>query len=243
MPATDLHLDTTPEDRSRPDGSPGRLSRLLGRWGAAAAGTVAGAAVLVGSAVVAGPLPAGAAETRPASGSGAGTTTSTGATGTPTGTRARSTTSATSTTSRGDQRASRTARASRLPVRVTPVTNFRYSARYGQRGRLWSSGRHTGLDFAAASGTPVRAAQDGKVVSAGWAGAYGRAIVIKHRNGAQTRYAHLSRIHTKPGKKVKAGQRIGRVGSTGNSTGPHLHFEVIRDGRFRDPHRWLRAGW
>lgn len=146
------------------------------------------------------------------------------------------------------------------PTRVRPVSEYRVSARYGQRGGRWSSGRHTGLDFAAPHGRQVRAAQAGRVASAGWDGPYGRSIVIghgapgspaaglatraprsAHGNGLRTRYAHLSGIRVRPGDRVQAGTPIGRIGSTGNSTGPHLHFEVLREGRHRDPARWLRA--
>ena len=141
-----------------------------------------------------------------------------------------------------ERRANRAGRASALvaPTRVRPVQDYRLSARYGQRGSRWSSGRHTGLDFAAPAGRPVQAAQAGRVVAAGWHGPYGKSVVIRHGNGVATRYAHLSRITVGRGERVDAGQRIGRIGSTGNSTGPHLHFEVLRDGRHRDPHDWLR---
>ena len=127
------------------------------------------------------------------------------------------------------------------PTRVRPVVDYRLSARYGQRGSLWSSGRHTGLDFSAPHGRPVRAAQSGRVAFAGWDGPYGKSVVIRHGNGVWTRYAHMSRLTVRRGEAVIVGDRVGRIGSTGNSTGPHLHFEVLRDGHHRDPHRWLRA--
>lgn len=123
----------------------------------------------------------------------------------------------------------------------TPTRNFQFSARYGQPGS-WSRGYHTGLDFAAPSGTPVFAALAGKVVEAGWAGAYGNNIVIEHANGLKTRYAHLSSTSVGKGDKVTRGQRIGAVGNTGNSTGPHLHFEAFKgEGEevFRNPAEFL----
>lgn len=123
-----------------------------------------------------------------------------------------------------------------------PTTGYRLSARFGQRGGLWSSGRHTGLDFAAPRGTRVAAVEQGKVAFAGWAGAYGKAVIIRHPSGKRSLYAHLAKIKTKRGKSVKAGQRIGRVGATGNTTGPHLHFEVrTKNGKKLDPRPYLRG--
>lgn len=123
-----------------------------------------------------------------------------------------------------------------------PTTNYRLSAKFNQRGRYWSSGRHTGLDFAAPAGTRVDAVADGRVVFAGRAGAYGKAVIIKHTDGKRSLYAHLNKINTKRGKKVSSGQKIGRVGSTGNSTGPHLHFEVrSKNGKKLNPRPYLRG--
>ncbi|MGB8020680.1 MAG: M23 family metallopeptidase [Candidatus Nanopelagicales bacterium] len=128
-------------------------------------------------------------------------------------------------------------------VRMTPVAkgDYRITARFGDGGSRWSSGSHTGLDFAAPSGTPARAAASGKVISAEYAGSYGNQIVIDHGNGYQTSCSHLSSIGVSVGERVVAGDRIGAVGSTGNSTGPHLHFEVLRDDAPIDPEDWL--GW
>lgn len=120
----------------------------------------------------------------------------------------------------------------------TPTTNYQYSARFGQPGG-WSSGHHTGLDFAAPSGTPVFSALAGTVVEAGWGGAYANIVIVKHSNGIKTLYAHLSSSTVTVGDKVLRGQRIGTVGTTGNSTGPHLHFEVIRSGTQRNPADFL----
>ncbi|WP_426268067.1 M23 family metallopeptidase [Sphingomonas sp. LHG3443-2] len=89
---------------------------------------------------------------------------------------------------------------------------------------------HGGLDLPAAWGTTVRAASSGIVRRAGWAGGYGNLIEIAHLDGTSTRYGHLSSILVQTGERVSAGQRIGGVGSTGRSTGPHLHFEIRRNG-------------
>lgn len=131
--------------------------------------------------------------------------------------------------------------ASLRATKQSPVAKGRYNitARFGDAGGHWSSGHHTGLDFAAPSGTPVQAAASGKVVSSGYAGAYGNRVVIQHGSGVETTYNHLSSISVSPGQKVSTGQRIGRVGSTGNSTGPHLHFEVTKGGQFVNPASWL----
>ncbi len=135
------------------------------------------------------------------------------------------------------KRAAERAQRSSGPM-FTPTTNFDYSARFGQPGG-WSSGYHTGLDFAAPSGTPVFSALAGTVVEAGWGGAYGNHLIIKHDNGVKTLYAHLTSSSVGKGDKVLRGERIGTVGSTGNSTGPHLHFEVIKSGTQRDPADFL----
>lgn len=103
-------------------------------------------------------------------------------------------------------------------------------------------GRHTGIDIATAKGTPVRAADAGYVITAGWDNervSYGFMILINHGNGYVTRYAHLSALDVDVGQSVKKGQVIGRVGSTGNSTGPHLHFEILRGGKAYNPFSYL----
>ncbi|MEW6572809.1 MAG: M23 family metallopeptidase [Bacillota bacterium] len=106
---------------------------------------------------------------------------------------------------------------------------------FGMRdGRL-----HEGLDIAADAGTPVRAAADGRVVCAGPAGTYGLLVILTHRDGWATYYAHCDRITVTTGQAVSAGQLIGTVGSTGHSTGPHLHFEVRLDGVPYDPGAFL----
>ena len=113
---------------------------------------------------------------------------------------------------------------------VDPVKKYTLSAGFAQAGKMWQS-THSGQDFAVPSGTKVMAAHGGTVVKAGGNGAgdgpaYGNAIVIKHASGVYSQYAHLSRIDVKIGQVVKTGQKIALSGSTGNSSGPHLHFEI-----------------
>lgn len=105
------------------------------------------------------------------------------------------------------------------------------SSRFGPRwGRM-----HSGLDLAAAQGTPVQAAAPGRVKSASFDGGYGNLVVIQHPDGSETRYAHMASLGVKAGQTVGAGDKVGTVGNTGNSTGPHLHFELRVDGQPRDP--------
>ncbi|MDX3855132.1 transglycosylase family protein [Streptomyces sp. AK02-01A] len=109
----------------------------------------------------------------------------------------------------------------------------------------WASGYHTGVDFPVPTGTSVKAVAAGHVVSAGWAGSYGYQVVIRHPDGKYSQYAHLSALNVREGQQVSGGQRIARSGSTGNSTGPHLHFEVRTGpgyGTDIDPLDYLRAG-
>lgn len=120
---------------------------------------------------------------------------------------------------------------------ASPLEFSRVSSGYGMRfhpvrGVLAA---HTGIDYAAPTGTPVRTVGDGVVDFAGWRGGYGNYIIVRHTNGQSTAYGHLSRIHVKKGQRVEQGTNIGAVGSTGVSTGPHLHFEFIENGAFRDP--------
>ncbi|MFE9822244.1 peptidoglycan DD-metalloendopeptidase family protein [Streptomyces sp. NPDC005791] len=126
----------------------------------------------------------------------------------------------------------------------TAPVSARTGTPYHQAGS-WSSGYHTGVDFPVPTGTSVKAVTSGKVVSAGWAGAYGYEIVIRHGDGRYSQYAHLSSLHVREGQQVGSGQRIARSGSTGNSTGPHLHFEIRTGpgyGSDIDPVAYLRAG-
>uniref|UniRef100_A0AAU3GSD0 Peptidoglycan DD-metalloendopeptidase family protein n=1 Tax=Streptomyces sp. NBC_01401 TaxID=2903854 RepID=A0AAU3GSD0_9ACTN len=125
-----------------------------------------------------------------------------------------------------------------------PVENPNVTTQYRASGASWSSGYHTGSDFQAASGTSVRAIGQGTVVSAGWSGSYGNEIVIQHEDGMYSQYAHLSSLEVSAGQTVTGGQQIGLSGTTGNSTGPHLHFEVRTGpsyGSDVDPIAYLRS--
>jgi murein DD-endopeptidase MepM/ murein hydrolase activator NlpD len=119
----------------------------------------------------------------------------------------------------------------RLPV------NGRVTSGFGSRFHpiLGYERFHAGVDLKAASGTPIVAAADGRVVGAGWRGGYGQLVSIAHAGGIETMYGHMSRIAARAGETVRQGQVIGYVGSTGLSTGPHLHFEVLKNGRPVNP--------
>ncbi|MFI9253573.1 M23 family metallopeptidase [Streptomyces sp. NPDC053069] len=123
-------------------------------------------------------------------------------------------------------RAAREAERERLNAFVAPVAHSYVSTAYKASSSLWSSGSHTGIDFHAASGTPVHAVGMGTVVSTGWGGAYGNEIVIRMADGMYTQYGHLSSIGVTVGQQVTPGLQIGLSGATGNVTGPHLHFEA-----------------
>jgi len=101
---------------------------------------------------------------------------------------------------------------------------------------------HTGLDFRGDTGEAIRVTAAGTVVSAGWSGGYGKMVEIDHGNGLATRYGHLSQIDLYVGDKVRIGDIVGRLGSTGRSTGPHLHYETRIDGEAVDPQKFLNAG-
>jgi murein DD-endopeptidase MepM/ murein hydrolase activator NlpD len=131
-----------------------------------------------------------------------------------------------------------------IPYRTPVLGEIELSSGFGVRSDpfLGRPAMHTGLDFRASTGDPVRATANGRVVSAGWAGGYGRMVEIDHGNGLSTRYGHMSRINVKVGEQIHIGQVVGEVGSTGRSTGPHLHYETRIDGEAVDPQRFLRAG-
>lgn len=133
---------------------------------------------------------------------------------------------------------------SAVPVRKPILGEIDLSSGFGVRPDpfLGRPAMHTGLDFRSSSGDPVRVTADGVVESAGWNGGYGKMVEVDHGNGFSTRYGHLSQIDVKVGQKVHIGQTIGRVGSTGRSTGPHLHYETRIDGDAVDPQKFLRAG-
>ncbi len=121
---------------------------------------------------------------------------------------------------------------------VNPVPGYRrLSSHFGWRRHPILKRRllHKGMDFAASIGTPIYAAKEGRIVSSGWTGSFGLTIVIRHNNGFSTLYAHQSKLYVKAGQWVKAGERIGSVGNTGRSTGPHLHFEVRKYGQPKNP--------
>ena len=124
-------------------------------------------------------------------------------------------------------------------LRATPINGARISSGFGGRKHpiLGYKKMHTGVDFAAPTGTPVLAAGSGTVEYAAWNGAAGKYIRIRHTDGYKTAYFHLSRINVSVGKYVKQDQIIGKVGSTGRSTGPHLHYEVILNGKKINPKR------
>ncbi|CAL9505620.1 M23 family metallopeptidase [Streptomyces werraensis] len=134
------------------------------------------------------------------------------------------------------------------PSWVSPVKNYKLSASFAQNGGMWAH-KHSGQDYAVPTGTPVVAAHGGTVVKAGGNGAgdgpaYGNAIVIKHGNKTYSQYAHLSSVHVKVGQVVKTGQKIASSGNTGNSSGPHLHFEIRTTpnyGSAVNPATFLRA--
>lgn len=120
---------------------------------------------------------------------------------------------------------------------IKPISGI-ITSRFGVSSRIRVS-NHTGLDIAAASGTPIKAAAAGKVTYSGWKGSYGNFISIVHSNGVQTYYAHCSKLYANVGQSVAQGETIAAVGSTGNSTGPHLHLEIRVNGVAYDPQKYL----
>lgn len=131
-----------------------------------------------------------------------------------------------------------------VPYRKPVVGTVEFSSSFGVRSDpfLGRPAMHTGLDFRGSTGDPVRATAVGRVVTAGWQGGYGRMVEISHGNGLATRYGHMSAINVKVGESIKIGQIIGAIGSTGRSTGPHLHYETRIHGEAVDPQKFLRAG-
>lgn len=132
----------------------------------------------------------------------------------------------------------------RLMPTTLPVKEAFLGSPFGHRSDpiVGQRAMHEGIDFNAESGTPVVAAADGVVLSAGWQSDFGNMIEVDHGDGLTTRYAHLSRMNAKAGSLVKRGERIGAVGSTGRSTGSHLHFEVRMLGVAQNPASFLKQG-
>ncbi|MFF2081250.1 peptidoglycan DD-metalloendopeptidase family protein [Kitasatospora sp. NPDC058162] len=127
---------------------------------------------------------------------------------------------------------------------LAPVANPVLGEAYGVAGSMWASGHHTGQDFVASTGTPLRAVANGVVVKAGYDGAYGNEVEIQLGDGKYAQYAHLSSIGVSVGQTVTAGQQLGLSGATGNVTGPHLHFEIRTGPEYGsdiDPVAYLRA--
>ena len=120
---------------------------------------------------------------------------------------------------------------------VKPVSGA-ISSRFGARSSIRSSA-HTGLDIATSIGTPIKAAASGTVTFSGWKGSYGYLMVVTHSNGVQTYYGHCSKLYYNAGQTVSQGQTIAAVGNTGNSTGPHLHFEIRINGVAYNPQNYL----
>jgi murein DD-endopeptidase MepM/ murein hydrolase activator NlpD len=132
----------------------------------------------------------------------------------------------------------------RVPLRKPVDGDIDASSDFGMRINpfLNRPAVHTGIDFRGDTGEPIRVTASGTVMSAGWSGGYGRMVEVDHGNGLSTRYGHLSEIDVKIGQSLKAGRPVGRLGSTGRSTGPHLHYETRLDGEAVDPHKFLEAG-
>jgi murein DD-endopeptidase MepM/ murein hydrolase activator NlpD len=128
--------------------------------------------------------------------------------------------------------------AEKAPFSIPVKANFRFTSGFGPRwGRL-----HAGTDFAGPIGTPIYATADGVVTDAGWSSGYGRLIKIRHEFGIETRYAHLNSMDVRVGQRVSRGDRIGAMGNSGRSTGPHLHYEVRVNGNPVNPMTYIRAG-
>lgn len=124
-----------------------------------------------------------------------------------------------------------------IKLATLPVTGT-ISSRYGVSSRIRKS-NHTGLDIAATTGTPIKVMADGVVTNASYSGSYGNLVKVDHGNGVETWYAHTSKMYVKKGQEVKAGDEIATVGSTGNSTGPHLHLEIRLNGEHINPQKYV----
>jgi murein DD-endopeptidase MepM/ murein hydrolase activator NlpD len=122
-----------------------------------------------------------------------------------------------------------------------PMTQTAIRSGFGYRSDPFKStpAFHSGIDFEAKPGQPVYATADGSVEQAGWYHSYGNTVIIKHENGFETLYGHLTRVDVKEGQRVKSGDLIGNAGSTGRSTGTHLHYEIIKNGKKLNPSKYL----
>ncbi|KAF7276546.1 hypothetical protein GWI33_010097 [Rhynchophorus ferrugineus] len=120
-----------------------------------------------------------------------------------------------------------------------PLPQGRVSSSWGNRTLLGSTRHHSGIDLAAPSGTAIYATGPGVVTKSGWGTGYGNYVEIDHGNGYMTRYAHASRLNVSVGDYVNAGQHIANVGCTGRCTGPHLHYEVVKNGKRQNPSTYL----
>jgi murein DD-endopeptidase MepM/ murein hydrolase activator NlpD len=131
-----------------------------------------------------------------------------------------------------------------VPVRKPVDGEIELASTFGVRNDPFtgSPAMHTGLDMQGETGKPVRTTADGTVTTAGWSGGYGKTVDVDHGNGISTRYGHLSAIDVHVGQTVRIGQIVGKIGSTGRSTGPHLHYETRVRGEAVDPQKFLRAG-
>lgn len=126
---------------------------------------------------------------------------------------------------------------------IQPLANFTFTSAFGVRSDPFrgSAAMHAGIDLASPTGTPIYATADGVVARAEWFGGYGNMVDIDHGKGIATRYGHMSRISAHPGQRIKRGELIGYVGSTGRSTGSHLHYEVRIDGHAVNPMPFLQS--
>jgi murein DD-endopeptidase MepM/ murein hydrolase activator NlpD len=124
-----------------------------------------------------------------------------------------------------------------------PVAAYRLTSNFGLRQHPLLGGlrEHSGVDLAAPIGSPIYATSDGVVGAANWRGGYGLSVSLEHGGGVETRYGHMSQLNVAAGQQVRRGDIIGLVGSTGLSTGPHLHYEVRLNGRAVDPVPYLKS--
>lgn len=165
------------------------------------------------------------------------TTAKTTTTSTKSTTSGSTSTKTTSSTTSSKTTTTKVASLNGVTLTVTPVSGV-ITSRFGSRESIRSSG-HTGLDIAAPKGRAIKVAASGTVIFAGYSGGYGNVVKVSHGNGIMTYYAHCSELYVKEGQKVSAGDVIAAVGSTGNSTGNHLHFEVVKNGTSLNPQNYL----